>query len=96
MEDDPKPHEGTTEKKIPLSLTQRLQRHRLEHIDILGQGLDKVGYLVGQTLDGQNVFDKVTYESERFRSSHSETSSRRNSDEKKTNKLGLRTGKMIF
>ncbi|KAG6443859.1 anoctamin-4 isoform X3 [Manduca sexta] len=74
MENAQKPIEEITVKKVASRLG-RVPRRRLEHLGTLGQTLE--------TLDKQHqsVLDKVTFESERLRSSHSEASSRRNSDD---------------
>ncbi|CAG4949412.1 unnamed protein product [Parnassius apollo] len=62
-------------------LNQCTPRRALEHLDKFGQGLGKVSQLVGRRLDNQTALDRITFESERFIGSQSETSSRRNSDD---------------
>ncbi|CAB3257489.1 unnamed protein product [Arctia plantaginis] len=73
-------------KKVTTLYDHRTPR-RLEHLDKLGQNLEnlskQVGRKVGQTFErvAPNSFlDSISYESERLRS-HSEHSSRRNSDD---------------
>ncbi|XP_026739846.1 anoctamin-4 [Trichoplusia ni] len=64
-----------------------------EKLDKIGQNLENIGKKVGQRLDkvGHNsLLDTISYESERLKTSHSEHSSRRNSDDGKT-KEGFRT-----
>lgn len=59
----------------------------------LGQNWDKVGHLIEQTFDNGLKLDRITFESEKLRI-HSESSSRRNSDDGgKAKAEGFRSGK---
>nr|XP_037875245.1 anoctamin-4 isoform X1 [Bombyx mori]XP_037875246.1 anoctamin-4 isoform X1 [Bombyx mori]XP_037875247.1 anoctamin-4 isoform X1 [Bombyx mori] len=88
MENTKSPSEAPI-KKTGSRLNERAPRITLQHLDKLGHGLEKVGHLVGQTLDQRSVLDRITFETERL--SHSEASSRRNSDDGgRSNKESLR------
>lgn len=90
MENTKSPSEAPI-KKTGSRLNERAPRITLQHLDKLGHGLEKVGHLVGQTLDQRSVLDRITFETERL--SHSEASSRRNSDDGgRSNKESLRAG----
>ncbi|XP_052748991.1 anoctamin-4 isoform X1 [Galleria mellonella] len=70
--------EEITVKKVVARLNQRAPRI----LDKLPPGLEKIGQIGAQELEThQSVLDRVTFESERLKSSHSEASSRRNSDD---------------
>ncbi|CAK1593025.1 unnamed protein product [Parnassius mnemosyne] len=68
-------------RKTVTKLNQCTPRRAFDQLDKFGQGLGRVSQLVGRRLDDQAVLDRITFESERFIGSQSETSSRRNSNE---------------
>ncbi|CAH0404483.1 unnamed protein product [Chilo suppressalis] len=75
--------EDVAVKKI-VSVRQRAPRI-LAQLDKFDQGLENIPARVGHSVDNleinQSVLDRITFESERLRTSHSEASSRRNSDD---------------
>ncbi|XP_014371714.2 anoctamin-4 isoform X2 [Papilio machaon] len=73
--------EETNVRKVITKLNQRAPRRALEQLDKLGRGLGKVNQIPGKRLDDQAILDRITFESEIITGSHSEASSRRNSDD---------------
>lgn len=73
--------EENSVRKVITKLNQRAPRRALEQLDKFGRGLGKVNQIPGQRLDDHAVLDRITFESERVIGSHSEASSRRNSDD---------------
>uniref|UniRef100_A0A2A4K343 Anoctamin n=1 Tax=Heliothis virescens TaxID=7102 RepID=A0A2A4K343_HELVI len=80
-------------KKVTSRLDYRAPR-RLDHLDQLSEDLRILSKKVGQRIDqvGPGILlDTISYESERLKTSHSENSSRRNSDDGgRAKKEGLR------
>ncbi|XP_068622387.1 anoctamin-4-like isoform X2 [Battus philenor] len=73
--------EESSVRKVITKLNHRAPRRALEQLDKFGKGLGRVNQFTGKRLDDQAVLDKITFESERITASHSEASSRRNSDD---------------
>uniref|UniRef100_A0A2H1W0U8 Anoctamin n=1 Tax=Spodoptera frugiperda TaxID=7108 RepID=A0A2H1W0U8_SPOFR len=70
-------------KKVTSSNDYRAPR-RLDHLDEIGQNLELLGKKVGRRFDnkvGPANLDTISFESENLKTSHSESSSRRNSDD---------------
>ncbi|KAJ8706285.1 hypothetical protein PYW08_010911 [Mythimna loreyi] len=70
-------------KKTSSRLDYRAPKH-LDQLDTIGQNLELLGKKVGRRLEnkvGPNTLATISFESERLRTSHSESSSRRNSDD---------------
>ncbi|XP_022824031.1 anoctamin-4-like [Spodoptera litura] len=70
-------------KKVTTRYDYRAPR-RLDQLDEIGQNLELLGKKVGQRFEnkvGPSNLDTISFESEKLKTSHSESSSRRNSDD---------------